>query len=302
MWFRSFLTLGAVVGACLAGCNLGISADNASLPGGDDTIVDYDAGPSDATSDAPSSETGRPLYQSSPLCALTYTSACNPDDSHPDCAYSATADGGSRNGMPDSGGPSPYACRITIESGQPTATCTASSVTEPLGYSSSACTTGGDCAPGFDCVAEETIDGGIAKKCRHYCCAPSDCGGTSNTYCGIQALADNAGVNVPVCMPVYDCHLLGSDCTNGLTCTVVDEGGSGLDYKTSCVEPGNQGVGDSCELANCKANLACLGKPQQRQCWQICDADHPCASGMACTTGAPPYFNADAVSTFGICQ
>lgn len=306
MWFRSFLTLGLAVGACLAGCSLGISAENPAIVGGDDNFIGYDAGPPDASPDAQSSDSGHSSYESSPLCAVTYTSACNPDDSHPDCQY-PSADAGTHGGTADGGGPSPYACRITIENWKPTPTCTASSLTEPLGYSSSPCTTGGDCAPGYDCVSEDGDDGGIAKRCRHYCCDPTDCAsaGGPPSYCGIQALADNAGANVPVCMPVVSgCYLLqgGPPCRADQTCTIVDQGGTNVDYTTSCVDTGPGKAGDSCETANCAADLACLGKPQQRQCWQLCNADHPCPTGTSCTTGVPPYFNADAVSAYGICQ
>jgi hypothetical protein len=309
MWMRSFLTLGAIAGACLyAGCSLGISAASPTGPGGDDNLNGYDAGPGDGSTDAPIPESGHDLYQGSPLCALTYTSACDPDDTHPDC-MTAADDGGSRPPLPDAGAPSPFACRVAIDDGKPTATCDSSSVTNPLGYSSSPCTTGGDCAPGYECVLEEAADGGAGKRCRHYCCNEQECGEVSGSYyCGIQPVADNSGSsvwqNVPVCMPVVTgCQLLSTTgCPLGQTCSVVREGSSTDNYAATCVDTGHAQAGDSCETENCGPGLACLGTPDQRTCWQLCDANHPCGTGSGCTLGQPPYFSADTVSSFGICQ
>jgi hypothetical protein len=299
-----YLRLSAIAAACLlGGCNLGIAADNATLPNNNQILNGYDAGAPDAGPDAVGEEGGRMAYEGSPLCGYSYTSACQPDDLYPDC-QTPSPDAGTVPGMDDAGSPSPYACRVSTESGKATPTCFPSSLTTHLGYNGTSCVTPADCAPGYDCVTENAADGGVTHTCRHYCCYSAACGEVGPPlYCGVQPLAANGGVNVPVCMPVIPgCHLLQNDCPGGQTCTVVDQGGSGLNYAATCVDVGTSQLGDSCETENCGADLACLGKPQQRQCWQLCGPSTPCPTGQSCTNGEPPFFTSDATSNYGICQ
>lgn len=211
------------------------------------------------------------------LCNVDTSDAsitCNPDLSQqtklaPMCG-AAPADGG--KGGYDSGPPAPeLACRVAKGATDAPVCSVAGS-----GGDGAACTTGEDCAAGFECVSSP-------GRCRHYCCDPTTCKstGTSNGpfFCDVQTQAA-ADVPVPVCEPVQPCKLLGDTCGPDATCSIVDPS-AGV---TSCVAIGPQRVGDSCESAHCGALLACLGAPGKRTCEQLCDASKSdsCPTGQSC--------------------
>jgi hypothetical protein len=148
-----------------------------------------------------------------------------------------------------------------------------------LGVDGVTCTTGSDCAPGYDCITGEKV--GV---CRHYCCSGSCVDHTSKnggpTFCDIQKLLEDE-LTVPVCMPIKKCRLLVSaDCNDQETCGVVTETGD-----TGCVAVGTAQAGDSCDNDHCAAGLTCLGNPGDRRCYTLCRTDgDQCTGGQTCTT------------------
>jgi hypothetical protein len=199
--------------------------------------------------------------------------------------------------------PSTLACRITPgDGGAPNATCSIAG----NGVDGASCTTGQDCAAGFECVAEGAANG--AGVCRHYCCA-DDCGGSATdggvtpapydagiaqAFCDIETMAAYPSNAVPVCVTRPSCTPFQPCPTAGQTCTLVDSMGT-----TACVTPGSQGVGQSCEEARCMESLTCWGVFPGRTCQQLCDATNPCPTGMTCQSNYSNFGSSNA--GLGIC-
>jgi hypothetical protein len=237
----------------------------------------------------------------SSLCNYGYNSDtthdCQPDDSlacasaHDAGAKAPTEDGGADAEVPAA------ACHVVQASGRVTQACSAPGT----GKNGDQCQSGADCLPSYECV-------GSPGQCRHYCCD----GDTSCTAAGLRAFCDVQPVagtaadggydgggtfNVPVCMPIGGCTLLGSDCTPGTTCAIVKDDGT-----TTCVDVGTAAVGASCETQHCQAGLTCLGGGSSpRVCYQLCLVDEQpstCPSMETCTSSAQIFKNPQ----YGICQ
>lgn len=247
-----------------------------------------DAGnvPIDAATDTPPSVPGV-----SPLCA---TSSCSPDDTKVAslalaCGLAPPAPDAGDGG--DAGYGAGLACRVLYDeqNNKSAPTCV------PAGDAKDGdpCTQGTDCKIGYECV-------GTPGRCRHYCCAPSECNAltqsnTGKTYfCDIQPETAAVQVKVPVCIVAQPCELLKDKCGNGMTCALVDSA-SGT---TSCVATGPAQVGQDCEKTHCAANLNCLGTIGARVCERLCDTTHPCSSTEQCVYKYPSLKQQGA----GICQ
>lgn len=234
------------------------------------------------------------------LCSKS--SICLPDDdgtftpsSFNKCATTVDGDAGTELAVHDKG------CRILADVGP---FCFTDGGTDRNGVDGTACTTGNDCAPGFDCILGT---GNRSAVCRRYCCAGSSAcddhmsqnGG--KTFCDIQSLAESSTL-VPVCMPIKQCTLLkAKECNADETCAIVTDKGD-----TGCVPTGPQKENESCDEAHCGDGLTCLGSAGARKCYRLCRVDDGgsgstgstgCSAGQKCTTGSlfPD-------TTYGVCQ
>ena len=282
-----FLTAGTAAVAVGAGCSDATSffdADSGATPtaanGGDDAFAYADGGASLAPSTV------------SRLC--TKTTECLPDDDGTFTLSTGTicatpVDGGTVPPVHDNG------CRIIADVGPH---CYNDGGTDRNGIDGVACSTGNDCAPGFDCVLGT---GNRSAVCRRYCCSGSSAcddhlsqnGG--KTFCDIQSLAESSTL-VPVCMPIKLCTLLKpKECTSSETCAIVTDKGD-----TGCVAVGPKKETESCDEAHCADGLTCLGSVGARTCYRLCRIEDgvadTCTSGK-CTTGSlfPD-------TTYGVCQ
>lgn len=264
----------AVAGVVVAtGCSSALGdATDAFIP-----FNTGDAGGSDDATPGPVYDVAADGGAAISLCGAM--AKCAPDESTADkslavsCPVPAVPDGGSySDGGSLSFGP---ACRLSSSGKDVTASCT----TAGLGADGDACTVGADCAAGFECVSSP-------GRCRHYCCDPLSCkavgqGSTNDMsfFCDIQTQTAS-NVKVPVCLPVQACKLLGNQCAQNQTCTIVDV----VTGTTSCVQIGPAKVGESCETSHCGANLVCLGAPGKRSCQQLCDPTQPnsCPNNQTC--------------------
>ena len=231
-------------------------------------------------------------YHGNPLCHVS-SSTCMPDEDgyrFADLSNSCeklAADAGDAAMMGAVSG----ACRIAREDGGVGVSC--SKDADGMGGDGASCDRGGNCAPGFDCVAGENG----TKVCRHYCCGGTCKGHMSQnggaTFCDIQSLVD-VNQKAPVCMPLKQCKLLGTgECTDNESCAVVTENGA-----TGCVTIGQQQVGASCDEDHCAAKLTCLGQPGSRKCYKLCKVSaNDCGTSMVCETST--VFKDPA---FGTCQ
>jgi hypothetical protein len=225
-------------------------------------------------------------YQGSPLCNASSSKGCYPDDPASAQTCNIAVDAGVHDGE-DAG--TPYACHVSPSANTavgPVQVCIAAGT----GHDGDACTSGGDCAAGFECVGQGT--------CRHYCCDPTACDG-AQSFCDIQTILDAPipDTRVPVCMPVSRCTLLNDDyCAANETCAVV----KASDGTTSCVPIGPQLVGQECETDHCAADLVCLGPLGSRTCYQLCETSAPsvCQPGQSCVGSAPEFQD----PSVGICQ
>jgi hypothetical protein len=158
-----------------------------------------------------------------------------------------------------------------------------------------ACTQSNDCAPGLDCVS---VGAGGTPVCAQYCCMGNHAC-LSNQFCNVEPLAFSMATKVPVCVALHHCDLLSTSTTNcptAETCSVVREDGA-----TSCVEIGTAKAGDACDSVHCAADLACLGVPGKRTCFQLCHTaamppNGECGPSQVCQGGAPLF-----TAAFGIC-
>lgn len=216
------------------------------------------------------------FFRGNPLCHATVLS-CTPDDdgysqdaSDTECARLVSDAGG------DSGAKT-MGCRLAI-GGDGIVAPECESATRG-GGDGTACSTGAECAPGFDCVAGEKD-----SVCRRYCCLDSCTGQVSqnggSTFCDVQQLVD-VGQKAPVCMPLKHCKLLtAGECSGNETCAVVDETGD-----TGCVDVGPAQVGQGCDDAHCAAGLTCLGQAGNRKCYELClVGSTTCGPAQACKT------------------
>jgi hypothetical protein len=253
--------------------------------------VPADAGPGDVIVSPDVTIVSAPAqpYLGSPLCNASETSRCYPDELS---TFPTTARGCSR--APDGGAYDPdagyadagLACHVTHDDGGvPTPVCL------PAGSNQegASCRTSADCTAGSECV-------GVPGVCRHYCCSGSDpC--TASEFCDIWPKAQDPSTQVPVCVPIRTCGLLGEwsdagSCPPSETCTVArDETGA-----TSCVPIGAAGEGASCTTDHCAEGLVCLGLT----CFTLCHTANPaeCAVGQTCMA-ALPVFPSPAV---GVCE
>ncbi|HEX7604022.1 MAG TPA: hypothetical protein VF316_20535 [Polyangiaceae bacterium] len=204
-------------------------------------------------------------------------SVCSPDVSKqsllaPVCGGDAGASSSDGGGYPTVDG---LACRVVSIVLDPNHPTTAPECAKAgTGEDGAACTTGSDCRAGFECV-------GDPGRCRHYCCDSTVCP-TLDTmgkayFCDVQT-ETAASVTVPVCQVVQPCDLLRDTCAAGMTCALVDAN----DGVTSCVATGPAGVGQSCDVTHCGANLSCLGLAGSRTCQELCDSTHLCPKGLSC--------------------
>jgi hypothetical protein len=292
-----FLVTAAALGgaaAIAAGCS-----STSSASGFDSPTKLSDVGPGNGFAQNSSSDAAAPkpgLYSGSPLCHVTGTETCMPDDD----GYARTmgtkacavppADAGDAGVAAAYPSASP-GCRIAREDGGVGPVCF--DLTSALGGDGATCDHGEQCAPGFDCVSG---DKGV-KTCRHYCCSGTCKGHTSQgggaTFCDIQSLVDVNDL-APVCMPLKRCTLLGTgECAATETCAVVTESGD-----TGCIAIGDQQVGASCDDAHCSAALTCLGQPGSRKCYKLCKVGgSDCGNAQVCATST-----SFKDPNFGICQ
>lgn len=294
--FRSFFfTAGLGVAlAAPAACTVDFGTATSSGSGGPASIInEYDASTGDdGGGDAmPVANDGAAVpYQGSPLCNFSNAqSACDPDKSTTaqSCGKQAAADAGSSS---DAGAPAQsYRCYVQVDGvGNVT-----SQDCEPSGrgIDGDACQHGSDCAAGFECVG--------AGVCRHYCCDAVACSKVGKlTFCDVQTMTGGAtpDTRVPVCMPVRTCKLLlPGFCDTSETCAPVRSDGT-----TSCVAIGSAKAGDACDREHCGKDLACLGAPGNRKCYQLChtDAVGECPSGTKCMTSSAEFLD----PTIGVCQ
>ncbi len=228
-------------------------------------FIQGDAGTIDgfSTPDGGSGDAANPtLLARSSLCGAS--PVCTPDDPQ-------TCEG-------DAGDASTESCRMVLGTNQTTeATCVAAG----QGDDGASCTSGADCAPGYECVGTGT--------CRHYCCADESCttltqnSSTYDTYfCDIAQEHASSGAKVPVCMVVQHCSPLNpNQCGSGSTCTIV-EINSGTNFVATCDTLGTAKLGESCETTHCAEGFACIGAIGQRSCQQLCNSTHPCGSNSTC--------------------
>jgi hypothetical protein len=224
----------------------------------------------------------------SPLCNIAPNlSECVPDEdgvtkrfaSFDSCAFA-----------PPNSGPGAKGCRLSPTASSVQPVCQSATSTGTDGVS---CVTGGDCAPGFDCV-----EGDKGATCRRYCCMDS-CDGQAaqsggKTFCDVQKVVTTK-LAAPVCMPVKPCKLLmQGQCASTETCAIVNPNGD-----TGCVESGPAAAGDACDSEHCAAGLACIGQPGAKRCYQLCKVSGTgtCPASTICTTTS--LFKDPA---FGVCQ
>ncbi len=213
-------------------------------------------------------------------------STCMPDKAGcalpEDAGVSSTADAG------DAGPGS--ACRVMLGDAS-----TAAPVCGVAGQNQDGepCTTGDDCAAGFECV-------GSPGRCRHYCCDSSACATLDNGntlkkhFCDVASEAEHTNVKVPVCQVVQPCTLLAGGCDQGFTCALVDIN----DGTTSCVPLGPAKAGQECGAEHCGRDLSCIGEGQAATCQQLCDNYHPCPGDQQCMSSWPSLKQLGV----GICQ
>jgi hypothetical protein len=170
-----------------------------------------------------------------------------------------------------------------------------------LGKEGSSCSQSSDCEAELECVGGWSSTSSSKGTCKHYCCDSSTvCATASNDASpqkGIQAFCDLEPVFdakpssqlVPVCTSGAACLLLGTDCSSGKSCTVVDP----TTGQTACVTPGSAKLGEDCTIQKCASDLACIGGT----CRQLCSTLSPsCMNDSSCTALSALG------SGFGICD
>jgi hypothetical protein len=309
----------------LAGCGVGLSAATFSAAGStprEDAGGAALYGAADAAADtmtvavAPVEDAAVTVQPStsagSPLCGMRAAGdasvACDPDDGTctsyrisedagaPAADAEPLADAGGVGAMEDAA-PTTLGCHVVTHKLEAGVASVAPSCTPAgTGTAESPCSASNDCAPGFECVLDESrlpSDGASVGPgvCRHYCC--------DNTCSGAHAFCDKETVvgglaAVPVCVtrspsPAVDggvtCQLLeDSTCGGSFDCQVVNADTG----QVACVAAGTATAGQSCELTNCAKGLSCVaGYFPDRSCAQLCDLDNnDCPSGQYCAANA----------------
>jgi hypothetical protein len=233
-----------------------------------------------ATTDASVADAGSaPKPLGSPLCVRTQ-SLCRGAVGASCVVTTPSSDAGSAGdaSIDDASSGENETCRLGA--GQ-TAQCSANG----SGGEGERCSQSLDCNAGLDCVRN---GGNVEGQCRKYCCSGScDSDATYMTsFCDIQ-LTKEAGIKLPVCMPIRKCELLAAGaCAKGETCGVVrDEDGT-----TGCVEEGPALVGQSCDEVHCGSGLTCLGRAGARKCFRLCkDGVAACPGNERCLWTAPTF-------------
>lgn len=250
-----------------------------------------------AGSDAPSGSfpgtdagTKAAPFRGNPLCHVLRDdqTSCMPDNatntSGGIVCKAAGGDGGQDAGAIEG-------CRLVAGSqgGNLTPDCQPATLAGTDGVS---CSSGSDCAPGFDCVDEK--DGPV---CRRYCCLDKcesgDAGNDASRFCDIQRLVDPSQ-KAPVCIPLKPCKLLEpNECPSTETCGIVSESGA-----TGCVMIGTGQPGSSCDDVHCGEGLTCLGQVGSRKCYELCHVGETnCGSSQICKTSTI-FLD----PTIGVCQ
>jgi hypothetical protein len=265
---RTLLALAFASSFLVAGCAAlpSLSDDIACPADSSCTVIQPDASADASFYDVgPGNEAGGPptLARAS-LCE----GSCAPDD-----VKACLLDGG----FGDAGYQS---CHVVLGVNQKTDTACGKS---GQGGEGASCTSGGDCAPSYECVGTGT--------CRHYCCDESACGALGNYnnkyFCDIATEHAASGAVVPVCNAVAPCQLFSDTCGTGQTCTIVEidtttDAGPTTNYVATCDALGEAKTDDSCETQHCGPGLACIGPIGQRTCQELCDSQHPCPSSLTC--------------------
>ncbi len=287
----SFLLFGLIRGPGCGG-SFESSSDTATRAGSSDSPSGKGTDPTESPAYA-GADAGAPSpnlsYRGNPLCHVT-DYACLPDEDGSRATTGAQAC--AQPYEPDAGESAAFGCRLERTSATQSISPGCKEA-DRGGTDGVACQTGRDCAPGFDCV-----EGEKGSVCRHYCCADTCDGKTSQsggkTFCDVQKLVDT-NEKAPVCMPLKACKLLTAGaCAATETCAVVTDTG-----ETGCVEIGQAQVNDSCDTEHCAVGLTCIGQPGARKCYQLCKvgSSSSCGSSLVCKTST--MFKDPA---YGVCQ
>jgi len=295
--FSSNILVAALALGAGAAIVVGCSAQTADSSLGAEPVPKDEESPNPGSPVVPAADAAAPkppTFRGNPLCHVTADSCMPDDDGYRrttgtlECA-TPPADAGDAATSEPSGSPG---CRVRNEMNSGVTAPICKKETSSDSGDGATCKNGEDCAPGFDCVI-----GDKGNTCRHYCCAGTCKGYTSQnggtTFCDVQNLTD-APLTVPVCMPLKRCTLLGTgECAQAESCAVVTESGD-----TGCVATGDAQVGASCDSDHCTAGLTCLGQPGSRECFKLCKvSSSECGPAQICTTSTvfkdPKY---------GICQ
>jgi hypothetical protein len=283
---RAYLAIGlgfalgaGVFAACFAGGEDAFSAGSAGKGSGS-----VGSGPGSGGSDIDGGMGGRPPSE------LTFTELCG-DACLPGTGMSAPCEGGGGGGGSGGAGTGGAGDECTLavdEGGDVAGSCGTPNEQAATG---DPCLAAENCPAGHGCV-------GAPGRCLPYCCGSlEDC--PLETYCDPTAIAAGdvpEGVDpplIPVCVAATGCELLQPCPEKGLACTIVRSDGT-----TSCVEPGDGQLGDSCEtLRDCAEGYIC--SPGARICLKLCHINMPedCpGEAPTCQGGATTY-----PEGFGVC-
>lgn len=279
--------------ASIPACALSAPDEGALAAGGAGGETTMGTGGGDASIDiAPDAETPiDPYYRYTYLCG----DGCEPGGDSAECSpaeppgpggQGGAGGGGGAGGQGGAGDPSGESLTCQLVPGDDSA----APACGPAGAfdANGPCQSVLDCAAGLGCAATETSTG----ACRPYCCGNvEDC--ATGTYCAPERMqeapADGEPILIPVCIQATDCELLTDACGADLTCTIVRADGT-----TSCVEPGEGGVGDPCP---CAAGFVC--SLLTNECKKLCHLNEgatDCGQGATCQGGSMGF-----PTGFGIC-
>jgi hypothetical protein len=220
----------------------------------------------------------------------TYADLCGdgvcvpgPDDG---CENDDSAQRGARPSGGEPSGATARGCHVVADDdGEPESVC----VAVGDGAIDAPCQTAADCAAGAACIPTEQAGNQTASGiCRPYCCDDVEACDVGS-FCAPRPQAEDADLEVPVCVAVTPCELLKEDaCAPGLTCSVVREDGT-----TSCVEPGTGGL---CQPCPCAAGFVCA--VHTGLCEKLCRTD---GTGDDCGGGFCQGGSSDYPSGIGVC-
>jgi hypothetical protein len=290
------LALIAASAAAAVGCGgLGVSSSSVLGDGttnGATPLEDAGAGGPFAAPSADAGTSTKPVdgFKSNPLCAALTSGTCDPQrtnvaDAGPtttaDCIGLLKIDAGAPDAHGNDGGAPPpppstqYACHVAHNPSGPGV----APVCVPEGTTVGTCTESAQCHAGYECTGDGA---NLDAQCRRYCCEVDAC--DLKSFCDVQPIVASSGIMVPVCMPLAACDLLSQSTYQcpGQQCGIALDA-KGLELKT-CLDIGPRGVGDDCETDHCAKDLACLGVPGARKCFQLCDTTKG-ATGYGCPMG-----------------